>query len=509
MQAAVAAALLAGMLGQDPREDIRKNLDVYLKRWAEEYVSYIMTDEERRVFAVLPGAPEKLAFIESFWQRRDPTERTPENEFREQFAARFAYANTQFRTARPGWKTDRGRIYILLGPPTYIDRNPMGRSSMERPSEVWTYMNLHHPDLPSSMEIQFVDFFGNGDFEIVSNLDAANLRPTGFLPSFSDLDYFGQRRAHPVEYGEEGPRRVDEGSLASERFNFLQDLRSAESPPEARPQPLRALVGTSVTFATLPFDLATAVFSDPSGGGKIPAALALRYDNLMARRRSGRAAFSLDVYAELRDPQGKEVARLDRVLNFDLSEQEMTSDSLRYLFALVAPAGDYRLHFMVRDNFGQSVGAREEPVAIPAGSPALSLSSLLLADNVERLEGAALKEQAEQPESPFTFGDVRVIPNPSRVFRQGAPMYVYFQAYGLALSEGKNSMRVEYTFRHADQMLWKPIPVSFLPTEKSERGVFSTFDTTRFPPGRYTLAVKVEDLVAGRVQAAEVTFLIR
>jgi len=494
------AAVSAGILAQEPLplEDIQKNLDSYLKRWAEEYVSYIMTDTERQVFSALSVPPEKLAFIDSFWQRRDPSPGTPENEFRDQYAARFAHANAQFRTARPGWKTDRGRIYILLGPPTYIDRNPMGRSSMERPSEVWTYMNLHHPDLPSSLEIRFVDFYGTGDLEIVSDLDAANLRPAGFVPAFSDLDYFGQRRAHPVEYLPDGvTRQVDEGSLVSERFNFLQDLRSAESPPEARPQPLSALVGANVTFAPLPFDLSTQVFSN-----RIPVALAVRYDNLAARRRTGRVTFSLDVYAELRDSEARAVDRLDRQLNFDLAPEEMTSKALRYLFAFAAPAGSYRLHFVVRDNFGQSVGTQEEPVVVTGPLEELTVSSLILADAVERLESGTEEE-------PFTFGDVRVVPNPARVFRRGEPMYVYFQAYGLVLQEGRNSLHVEYTFSRAGQALWKPTEVSLLPTEKTERGIFSSFDTARFPPGRYMLAVKVNDLVRGQGSSKEISFLIQ
>ena len=125
----------------------------------------------------------------------------------------------------------------------------MGRTSTERPSEVWTYMSLQHPDLPSSLEFRFVDFFGTGDLEIVSDLDAADLIPAGFAPSFSDLEYFGQRRSHPVDYLADGvTRQADEGSLVSDRFNFLQDLRSAESPLQARPQPLSTLVGSEATF---------------------------------------------------------------------------------------------------------------------------------------------------------------------------------------------------------------------------------------------------------------------
>jgi GWxTD domain-containing protein len=456
-----------------------------------------MTDTERQVFSALLDAPEKLAFIESFWRRRDPSPGTPENEFRDQYAARFARANAQFKAGRPGWKTDRGRLYILLGPPSYIDRNPMGRTSTERPSEVWTYMGLQHPQLPSSLEFQFVDFFGTGDLEIVSDLDAAELIPAGFPPAFSDLEYFGQRRSHPVDYLEDGVTRPgDEGSLVSDRFNYLQDLRSAEDPLGARPQPLSTIVDASVTFATLPFDLSAQVLSS-----RIPVALAVRYDALAARRSWGRDNFSLDVYAELRDSSARVIDRLDRQLNFELAPEEMSSDALRYLFALSAPAGSYRLHFVIRDNFGQRVGTQEEPVVVPGAEAELTVSSLVLADAVERLSSG-------EAEEPFTFGDVRVTPNPARAFHQGEPMYVFFQAYGLGLQDGRNSLRVEYAFSRGGQALWPPAEVNLPPAEKTERGVFTSFDTARFPPGRYTLSVKVHDLVRGQEAAREVSFLI-
>jgi GWxTD domain-containing protein len=491
-------AILAVGLAQDPAlSDIQANLDTYLGRWAEEYVSYIMTDTERTVFSSLTDAPEKLAFIESFWRRRDPSPETPENEFRDQYAARFAYANAQFRAGRAGWKTDRGRIYILLGPPAYIDRNPMGRTSTERPSEVWTYMGLNHPELPSSLEFRFVDFFGTGDLEVVSDLNAADLIPTGFAPAYSDLEYFGQRRSHPVDYADDGiTRQGDEGTLVSERFNFLQDLRSAENPLEARPQPLSAVVGSEATFAALPFDLSTQVFSS-----RIPVALAVRYDNLVPKRGAGNS-FSLDVYAELRGPDGAVVDRLDRQLNFDLAPEEMTSSDLRYLFALSAPAGSYQLHFVVRDNFGQRIGTREEPVIVPSSFEELGVSSLVLADAIS-------KADPPREEEPFTFGSVRVVPNPARVFRQGEPMFVYFQAYGLGLSEGRSSLRVEYTFARDGQALWKPTEVNLIPTDETQRAVFSSFDTARFPPGRYALIVRVDDLVRGQSSSKESSFLIQ
>jgi hypothetical protein len=316
------------------------------------------------------------------------------------------------------------------------------------------------------------------------------------------LEYFGLKRSHPVEYADDGVTRdVDEGSLASERFNYLQDLRSAENPVEARPQPLSTLVGATASFASLPFDMSTQVFAS-----SIPVALSVRYESLRPRRSAGRNNFSLDVYAELRNSEAVVIDRLDRQLNFDLAPGEIPSSALLYLFALSAPAGDYQLHFVVRDNIGESLGTREETVTVPELSGTLALSGLVLADSVETLPPSG--ETATDSE-PFTFGDVRVVPNPGRVFRQGEPMYLYFQAYGSGLSEGKSSLRVEYAFSRNGKPLWSPTQVSLDPTDRSERAVFSSFDTKRFPPGTYTLTVKVEDLVEGQSASENLSFTIR
>ena len=104
------AVLVLSVRGQAGTEDIQKNLDLYLKRWAEEYVSYIITDAERRLLSQLMTPEEKLVFIENFWRRRDPTPETPENEYRDAYAQRFQYANAHFRTARPGWKIGRAHV---------------------------------------------------------------------------------------------------------------------------------------------------------------------------------------------------------------------------------------------------------------------------------------------------------------------------------------------------------------------------------------------------------------
>src|SRR5262245_13328445 len=93
-------------------EKLRKELLTPYRKWMNEDVTYILTDEERSVFKRLQTDEERESFIESFWARRDPTPDSIENEFKEEHYRRIAYANERFASGIPGWKTDRGRIYI-------------------------------------------------------------------------------------------------------------------------------------------------------------------------------------------------------------------------------------------------------------------------------------------------------------------------------------------------------------------------------------------------------------
>src|ERR1700730_16412745 len=125
-------------LTEKQRKQNSKSLKIELsktyKKWLDEDVRWIITDEEQKAFKLLSNDEERDQFIEAFWQRRDPTPDTIENEFKEEHYRRMAYANEQFAAGIPGWKSDRGRIYIMYGPADEIESHPSG-GSYERPME--------------------------------------------------------------------------------------------------------------------------------------------------------------------------------------------------------------------------------------------------------------------------------------------------------------------------------------------------------------------------------------
>ena len=154
---------------------LQKELDTPYKKWLQEEVPYIISDEERAAFLHLQTNEEREQFIEAFWQRRDPTPDTVENEFKEEHYRRIAYANERFASGIPGWKTDRGRIYIMWGPPDEIDSHSQG-SNYNRPMsegggqtttyafDDWRYRYME--GIGSNITIEFVDPTGTGEFHM-------------------------------------------------------------------------------------------------------------------------------------------------------------------------------------------------------------------------------------------------------------------------------------------------------------------------------------------------------
>jgi GWxTD domain-containing protein len=140
---------------------LEQTSDQFLKKWLEQDVVYIITDEEKASFKRLTTDDERYQFIESFWLRRDPSPDTIENETRYEHYRRIAYANARFPAAEPGWKTDRGRIYITWGPPDQIEAHPSG-DDKSGPFEIWIYRAGSRPNMTSERTLEF----GGMDFKL-------------------------------------------------------------------------------------------------------------------------------------------------------------------------------------------------------------------------------------------------------------------------------------------------------------------------------------------------------
>src|ERR1700758_2427565 len=153
----------------------QENASRVFRKWLDEDVAYIITNEERAAYKALKTDEEREQFIEQFWLRRDPTPDTVENEFKEEHYRRIAYANERYASGIPGWKADRGRIYITFGPPDEIESHPSG-GTYERPYEEgggttstypfekWRYRYIE--GIGSDINLEFVDPTMTGEYHL-------------------------------------------------------------------------------------------------------------------------------------------------------------------------------------------------------------------------------------------------------------------------------------------------------------------------------------------------------
>src|SRR6202795_835756 len=180
-------------------KDLYKELNPQYRRWLDEDVVYIISSEERGAFLHLQTNEEREQFIESFWQRRNPDPDSPENTFKEEHYRRIAYANEHYASGIPGWKTDRGRIYIMWGPPDEIESHPSG-GSYDRPAsegggttstypfEDWRYRYLE--GIGEDVNIEFVDPTMTGEFKLTmdpSEKDALTYVPGAGLTQMESM----------------------------------------------------------------------------------------------------------------------------------------------------------------------------------------------------------------------------------------------------------------------------------------------------------------------------------
>src|SRR5438309_6867112 len=223
------------------------------KKWLDEDVRWIITDEERSAFRQLSNEEEREQFIEAFWQRRDPTPDTAENEFKEEHYRRMAYANEHFAAGIPGWKTDRGRMYIMYGPADEIESHPSG-GSYERPMEEgggststfpfedWRYRYIE--GIGQEVIIEFVDTCMCGDYHMTmdrSEKDALLYTPNAGLTMYEQMGM-----ANKADRFNGGMERLGTGPFTttnqSKQFDRLEQFAKLNKPPAVKLKDLEEIV---------------------------------------------------------------------------------------------------------------------------------------------------------------------------------------------------------------------------------------------------------------------------
>src|SRR6476469_6767947 len=452
---------------QDPMDkprNVKPELKKAYKDWLEKDVTYVITDEERKAFKKLATDDERERFIEEFWRRRDPDPDTDENEFKEEYYERIAYANEHFASGIPGWKSDRGRIWIMYGKPNERETHPSGgaynRESYEGggmtttyPFETWFYRYL--PGVGSGIEIEFVDPTGSGEYRIARNPNEkdAMLNVPGAGLTLSEelgLSSKADRVGGISSYGVSNYQREQDSP-----FSRLQLLTDLQRPPQIKFNDLASAVNTGVIEEKpLNFDIRVDFFRQSDE--RVITAITIQVENkdLTFTDSGGLQQARINIFGRITSVAGRRAGVFDDPVITTATTTELTEAKERksaYQKAVALVPGTYKVDVIVRDVASGATGIRHVGFTVPKYDQAkLSTSTLVLAAKLESLIDKPAVGQ-------FVIGTAKVIPNVSGIYHQGQPVGVFLQVYNAGIDQTtlRPSVDVEYSLMKDGKELGK------------------------------------------------------
>jgi GWxTD domain-containing protein len=505
--------------GQDPADKQRKikpEVRRAYKDWLDKDVTYIITDEERKAFKKLETDDERERFIEEFWRRRDPDPDTDENEYREQYYERIAYANEHFASGIPGWKTDRGRIWIMYGKPDELETHPSGGhydrpsyqgggSTSTYPFEIWFYRHLE--GVGSGVEIEFVDPTGSGEYRIARSPEEkdALLHVPGAGLTLSEELGLSNKADRIGGLGDQNSYHREQDSP----FSRLQLMADLSRPPQIRFNDLASAVNTPVVEDNpLNFDLRVDFYRQSDD--RVITAFTIQTDNdqLTFTDSGGLQQARINIFAKITGVSGRRAGVFEDSVTTNATVSELTDAKNRksaYQKAVPLGPGTYKVDIIVRDVASGATGVRHQGFNVPKYDPAkLSTSTLVLAAKLESLNN--------QPAvGMFTIGPNKVIPNVSGVYRRGQPVGIYMQIYNAGIDQTtlRPAVNVEYALLKDGKEIGKePENWQGLSDSGQRLTLARLLDTSRLGPGDYEIAVRISDRVSGQTLAPSAKFTI-
>jgi GWxTD domain-containing protein len=510
---------------QDPTNNprnIKKEVPKAYKDWLEKDVAYIITDDERKAFKKLQTDEEREQFIEGFWRRRDPDPDTDENEFREEYYERIAYANEHFASGIPGWKTDRGRIYIMYGKADEVESHPSG-GTYDRPSyhgggttttypfEVWFYRYI--AGVGSGVEIEFVDPTGSGEYRIARSPEEkdALLYIPGAGLTLSEQLGLSSKADRILGYGAAG----NTGLYSREQdnpFTRMQLLADLNRPPQVQFKDLETALGVTnrgiLEDNPLNFDLRVDFFRQSDE--RVITAFTIQAENnaLTFADSGGVQTARMNIFGRITSVSGRRAGVFEDPVITTATVAELTEAKNRksaYQKALALAPGTYKVDVIVRDVQSGATGIRHLGFTVPKyDAKQLSTSTLVLA---ARLEGLGDRPAVGQ----FVIGQVKVIPNISATYHRGAPLGLYMQVYNAGIDQTtlRPSVDVEYVFTQNGKEISK-IPETWqgLSDAGQRLTLAKLFTTEKLTPGKYQVSVRIRDRVSTQTLSPSADFTI-
>jgi GWxTD domain-containing protein len=509
----LSSALMLGQNGKltKAQEDAakREKEGSYLKKWPEQEVPYIINSEEGDAFKKLKTDEERESFIEAFWNRRDPSPDTLDNEYRDEYYRRIAVANEKYTSGIPGWKTDRGRIFIMHGEPDEVQTYAMGGTYIRTPEEGggrtstfpferWRYRHIE--GMGNNIELEFVDSSMSGEYrlEFDPNAKDALLHVPGVgLTEYEERNGLDKADRLNRDFAMAGtPFGATTGRKS--QFDMLDDYYKIQQAPTIKYTDLAAIVTAKVSYNVLPFSYRTDLLNVTEDEVMVPITIQVPEKSLSFKEEytsdgtKGMRAVG-KIQGQVVDLTGKTVRRWDETFEVVKLAAQMNPDGVHvYQKVLYMRPKLYRLFLVVNDlksNHNGTIDTRLALKRFPEGN--LDASSLILADIVEPLPPRAV-------DTTWRIGNLKVRPNVKREFRRQDSMNVFAQIYNLKLDEThKPSVETEILISRDGQQVQRIVgEKAEVASAAQQMNFIKEIPMKDLEPGQYSIQVKITDKLA-------------
>jgi GWxTD domain-containing protein len=513
------------------KKALKIELSKTYKKWLNEDVVWIITDEERAAFKQLSNDEERDNFIEAFWQRRDPTPDTEENEYKEEHYRRIAYANEHFAAGIPGWKSDRGRIYIMYGPADEVDSHPSG-GTYERPMEEgggetstfpfedWRYRYLE--GIGQEVIIEFVDNCMCGDFHMTldrSEKDALLYTPNAGLTLYEQMGMASKASRFSgggLEKLGAGPMS---GDIATKEFDRLEQFAKLQAPPPVKFKDLEEIVNTKLITNLMPFDVRSDFVKVTGDTVLVPITIQMKYRDITFANKDGIQRGTVNIFGRVTTLTGKVVQTFEDTAQVDVPAELLprtAENSSVYWKALPLRPGRYKVEIAVKDVNGDRKGLWSRGIVVPEFSDdKLSTSSLIVADLMEPVPTKDVST------GNFVIGLNKVRPRVApadgkpALFKKSKDQKVNFwmQVYNLGVDEKTHKPSATFEFDIVNIATNKAVVQKMETTESmgnvgEQVTLQKSIASANLQPGTYRIEIKVNDNISKQTVDPSATFAV-
>ena len=512
-------------LTKDQKQKMKKTLkelDNSFKTWLNEDVTYIISPEERTAFLQLETNEEREQFIEQFWLRRSSNPDMPDNDFKEEHYRRIAYAIEHYASGIPGWKTDRGRIYIIWGAPDEIESHPTGGtydrpmeegggSTTTYPWERWRYRYLE--GIQENVELEFVDPSGSGEYHLTmdpSEKDALLMVPGAGLTMMESMGLASKTDRFTRSDGTHLGTSLGGTPASLNEFTRLELYAKVQRPPEVKYKDLEALVTSRMVRDQVKFNYRTDFLKVTNDTVLVPVTVQVPNNQLQFKNKDGVYTAQLNIFGRVSTLTNRVVQTFEDSVTRDYPEslykQSMKLSSV-YQKSLPLRPGLYRLDLVIKDVDSGNVGAVNTRLAVPRyEDEKLEASSLILADQIEHVPAKQIGT------GQFVLGSSKVRPRLDADFTTADKLGIYLQIYNLKGDEKthKSNANFVYTVKKGDQQVMQFKETS---ADMKQTGDQVTIERllplATLTPGKYTLEVNATDLLSNVTISRSAEFSVK